>query len=214
MIYINELATILKMENLTNIELIVKIIIGVIGSIATLGKLRDFFANSKLKEEVKIDLEILEKIRNTNILNAEIEEKIKKNVEKAYKNKNENFTNFLYGISLFVGFGFWTINLLGDFQQNFNGWSILTLFISFIGLSIAFGNDDNEEKEEDKMPFLKIGIFEKTNFKFTLIILIFTSILTPILIWKISEFSWWIFLSAIFFIMSITKLYKIVRKVD
>lgn len=202
------------MQNLTNIELIVKIIIGVIGAIATLGKLRDFFANSKLKEELKIDLEILEKIKNTNIYNSEIEEKIRKNISKAYKNRNENFTNFLYGISLFVGFGIWTINLLGDIKENFNGWSILTLCISFIGLSIAFGNEDNEAKEEDKNPFLKIGIFEKTNFKFSLLTFIFTSILTPILIWKINEFSWWIFLSAIFFIMSIIKLAQIIRKIN
>ncbi len=202
------------MLNLTNIELIVKIIIGVIGAIATFGKLRAFFANSKLKEELKIDLEILEKTKNTNLYNSEIEEKIRKNVTKAYKNRNENFTNFLYGISLFVGFGIWTINLLGDIKENYNGWSILTLFISFIGLSIAFGNEEKEEKQEYKTPFLKIGIFEKTNFKFTLLIFIFTSILTPILIWKINEFSWWIFLSAIFFIMSVTKLIQLIRKID
>lgn len=202
------------MKNLTDLETIVKIVIGVIGAIATIGKLRSYFTNSKLKEEVKLDLEIFEKIKNNNLSTNEIEEKISKNITKAYENRNESFTNFLYGISIFVGFGFWTINLIGNIDESFNSWSILTLIISFIGLSIAFGNNDEAQNEKNNTPFIKIGIFEKTNFKFVLIIFLLTSIMTPILIWKIGEFSWWIFLSAIFFLMSVIKLYKIIKKVE
>jgi len=201
------------MTDLTSIETIIKIIIGVIGVISTLGKLKDLFANNKRKQEINTDLDILQKLKNNSELyDSKIETKIKENLQKAYSNKNSDFTDFLWGLSLFIGFGFWTIDLLGNFTD-FNPWAILTLGIAFIGLSISFGTNDKEIVEANEQPFYKIGIFEKTNFKFTIIVLIFTTTILPIMVWKISGFSYWYILVFRFWVMSLLKLCKIIRKI-
>lgn len=202
------------MQDINNIEIITKVIIGVVGAIATLGKLRELFTTAKIKQEISIDLDILEKIKNNESLyTVEIEKKIKFNLNKAYGVKNEGFINFLYGIALFVGFGFWTISLLGDLES-FNAWSILTLIVAFIGLSIAFDTNEKEINENKEIPFYKIGLYEKTNFRFSLIVFAFTVTLTPVLIWKLDGFSFWQFLSGILFILSIVKLKGLIKRIN
>ncbi len=198
------------MENLNHIETYLKIIVGIIGAVVTFGKLRESFASVKRKQELKLDLEILEKLKSNNEFDtSEIEEKINLKLKRAFDNGTENVSNFFIGIAIFVGFGFWSIDIFQTYTE-FNGWIILTLFCSLIGLSMILGNED---KKEDKGVFYQIGFYDKTNFQFGIVITLLTGILTPILIWKLNGFSFWQFLSGLFFVIGIGSLIKNIKRI-
>ncbi|MFC5046092.1 hypothetical protein ACFSTE_05000 [Aquimarina hainanensis] len=109
------------MDSITQIEVYLKIIIGIIGVAAAFGKLREFFASTKKKQELKLDLEILKKLKSADKFETdEIEEKIKRNLNNSFDNNSTNFTNFFTGITVFIGFGFWTIDLINN-SDEFNG---------------------------------------------------------------------------------------------
>jgi hypothetical protein len=136
------------LENLNHIETYLKIIVGIIGAVVTFRKLRASFASVKRKQELKLDLEILEKLKtNDDFEVSEIEEKINYKLKKAFESGTEDITNFFVGIAVFVGFGFWSIDIFRNYSE-FNGWIILTLFCSLIGLSMIFGHDDKKRRKE------------------------------------------------------------------
>jgi hypothetical protein len=199
------------MDSIENIETYLKIFVGFIGAIVTFGKLRDSFASIKRKQELKLDLEILEKLKtNEQFESSEIEEKIRIKLKTAFKNRTENLTNFFIGIAVFIGFGFWTVDIFKNYEE-FNGWIILTLLCSLIGFTMIF---DNNEKIMKKGLFFQIGIYDKANFKISVVIILFTSILTPVLIWKIDGFSFWQFLSGLFFVIGLGSLVRNIKRIE
>jgi hypothetical protein len=196
--------------DLNNIETYIKVFVGIIGAIAALGKLRESFASIKRKQELKLDLEILEKLKsNQQFESSEIEEKINYKLKKAFEDRTENLTNFFVGIAVFVGFGFWSLDILKK-SNEFNGWIILTLLCCLTGLTLIFSNENNEK---EKGIFYKIGFYDKENFRIGIIISLLTGILTVVLIWKLDGFSFWQFLSGLFFVIGIGSLIKNIRKI-
>jgi hypothetical protein len=198
------------MELIDNIETYAKIIVGLIGGIVTFGKLRESFASIKRKQELKIDLEILEILKNKEgFETAKIENKIKSNMNKAFEKDTDNLTNFFVGIAVFIGFGFWSIDIFKN-SETFNGWIILTLMCSLIGLALIFGNND---KSKDSGLFYQIGFYDKGNFQIGFIITLLTAILTPILIWRSDGLSFWQFLSGLFFFIGLGSLIKNTKRI-
>ncbi len=198
------------MGEFNNIENYLKIIVSVIGAIAAFGKLRESFASIKRKQELKLDLEILEKLKSDNEFDySEIKEKIDSKLKTSFDNRTENFTNFFVGIAVFVGFGFWSADIFQK-MESFNGWIILTILCSLIGLSMTLGNDD---KKKEKDIFFQVAFYDKGNFIIGIIITLLAGILTWILIIKIDGFSYWQFLSGLFFAIGIGSLIKNTKKV-
>lgn len=198
------------MENLTNIETYIKILVAIIGGFVAFGKLRESFASIKRKQELKLDLEILEKLKvNKEFDTKDIEEKIELKLKQAFENQTENFTNFFVGIAVFIGFGWWSVEILNNYE-NFNGWIILTIFCSLIGLSLIFDNDD---KSFEKKSFYKIGFYDKDNFKIGIIITLLFGALTPILFWKMDNISFWQFLSGLFFLIGLFGVIKNIKRI-
>jgi len=198
------------MEILSDIDFYAKIIVGVIGAIATFGKLRESFASIKRKQEIKLDLEILEKIKNNEVFQSQdIEAKINEKLNKAFEPDSDSLTNFFTGIAAFVGFGFWSVDIFRT-SANFNGWIILTLSCSLIGLSLVFNKN---VREKDKGVFFQIGLYDKENFRFGLIVTLLTGILTPILILKLNGFSFWQFLSGLFFFIGLGSLIRNIKQI-
>jgi len=186
-----------------------KVIIGIIGALAAIIKLRESFDAIKRKQELKLDLEILEKLKlNNNFNSSKIEEKISSKLNKAFEEKSESLTNFFTGIGVFIGFGFWTYDIFKN-SVSFNPWIILTLLCSLTGLTLIF---DNGNKKEEKELFYKIGLYDKANFKFAIILTILTGILTIFLIWKLEKFSFWQFLSGLFFFIGIATIFKNIKR--
>ncbi len=197
------------MENISNIETYLKIIIGIIGAIATFGKLRENFDSLKRKQELKVDLEIFEKLKNNNEFSTQdLEEKIKLKLKSAFLDRTYNLNNFFVGIAVFIGFGFWSIDLLRNYEY-FNGWVILTLFLSMIGLTMILGN--SEDKDEGEI-FLKVAFYGKKSFQFGVILSLVCGILTGVLIWKLDGFSFWQFLTGLLFIVSITTILRSIKR--
>ena len=67
---------------------------------------------------------------------------------------------------------------------------------------------------DTKEVFLKIGFFDKKNFQAGFIIMTLTGVLTPIMILKMDGFSFWQFLSGLFFIVGLTSLIRNTRKIE
>lgn len=58
------------MENINDIETYLTIIGGIIGGFVAFGKLRESFASIKRKQELKLELEILEKLKTNKDFNT------------------------------------------------------------------------------------------------------------------------------------------------
>lgn len=198
------------MEHFNNIELYAKILVGLTVAIAAFGKIRESFSTSRKKQELKLDLEILEKLKNnTNLFDKSIEENVKSKISKSFENSSDNLTNFLVGIVVFVGFGFWTIDIYQS-SPSFNGWLILTLFCSLLGLVMLFGK---EEKYLRKEVFFTIGFYDKDNFKYGVLITLFSGIITAVLVLKLDSFSFWEFLSGLFFLIGSGSLIRNIKRI-
>lgn len=198
------------MEIINNIETYAKIIIGIIGGIVAFSKLRESFATTKRKQELKLDLEIYEKIKNQDDFQTDdIKNKIKANLNRAFEKDSDSLTNFFVGIAVFIGFGFQSIDILKK-SETFNGWIILTLICSLAGLVLIFGDDD---KKKDSNLFYQIGFYNIENFRIGIVITLLTGILTPILIWELDGLSFWQFLSGLFFFLGLGTLIKNIKRI-
>ena len=194
-----------------NIEIYAKILIGLIGAIVSIGKIRETFSSVKRKQELKLDLEIIEKLYQIDKFDIERIEKITElKLKKYFDNSSEGITDFFIGMVMLVGFGYWSIDLFNG-SENFNGWIILTLFCSLIGLTMIMGN---KPVQQEKDVFYKVGFYDKSNFIYGLLITLFTGILTPILILKLDGFSFWQFLSGLFLIIGIVSLTRNIKRIN
>jgi hypothetical protein len=77
-------------------------------------------------------------------------------------------------------------------------------------LSLIF-NSETDKKE--KGMFYQIGIYDKENFRFGIILTFLSGIITAILILKVDGFSFWQFLSGLFCIIGIGSLIKNIRRI-
>jgi hypothetical protein len=197
------------MLDFTDNELYAKIIVGLTGIFATIIKIRDSFSTIKKKQELKLDLEILEKLESKKDLEVpEIIEKIKENLKKSYTDYTDRLTNFFIGITFFIACGFWTIDLIIG-SKGFNGWIILSLSLALIGFSLIF---DNNEKFKEKEVFLKIGFYDKENFRVGVFFTVFASIISILLVWKMNRFSFWQVIPALFALVGFINVLKNIRR--
>lgn len=198
------------MEIFDKIDIYPKIIVALTGLIAAFIKIRDSYSSTRLKEKIKLDLEVYELLnKNGDFDKAELKETIEKNISNSLTHEKNGFADFFVGLVIFVGFGLWTVDIF-QFYKSFNGWIILTAFLSLTGLSMLF---DNKDKRKSKEVFFQIGLYDKTNFQFGFVITGLTAILTPTLIFKMDGFSFWQFLSGVFFIIGLMSIIKNIKRI-
>jgi len=196
-----------------NLELIQKITLIVTGVIALLFKVKNYFSVKNQKQDLKLDIEILDSLKKLN--NPKIgtlEEKIINDLEKIYDKKiihSSGFTGLIIGLTFFIGFGWWSINIYNNHSE-FNPWIILTMFFSGSGISMILMDTSRTIKNE---PFFKIGFYEKSNMRFGLIISIISGLTLFILIIKLESFSLWEFLSGFIFLYGLFMIGKNIRKI-
>ena len=177
------------------------------GIIAAFLKIREGLSIHRKKQELKTDLEIYELSIKNEIATSELKENIEKRVSKLSDIKNDGLTNFITGTAVFVGFGLWSIDIYQN-NPDFNGWIVLTLFCSLAGLSMMLGRT---EEKEPKETFIQIHFKDKKNFQFGIIITLLGGLITPILILKSDGFSFWQFLSGLFFFIGLISLIKNIK---
>lgn len=177
------------------------------GIIAAFLKIREGLSVHRKKQELKTDLEIYELSIKNQIATSELKEHIEKRVNKLPDIKNDSLTNFLTGTAVFVGFGLWSIDIYQS-SPGFNGWIVLTLFCSLVGLSMMLGKT---VEKESKQTFLQVHFIDEKNFQFGVILTFLCGLVTPILILKLDGFSFWQFLSGLFFFIGLISLIKNVK---
>lgn len=198
------------MEIFESIDIYPKIIIAMTGLIAAFIRIKDSYSITRHKENIKLDLEIYDLLnKNGDFDRAELKEKIEKNISKSLAAEENGLINFFVGLVVFVGFGLWTIDIFHS-SPSFDGWIILTAFFSLTGLSTLFVKNDSKSSKD---VFLQIGFYDKANFLIGFIISGMSAIITSVLILTMDGFSFWQFVSGLFFVIGIMSIFKNVRRI-
>lgn len=170
-----------------------KLFIAITGLITVIVKFVDSFSETRRKNSLKTDLELLEKLNSENLNvedKAKINNQIKVILEEYFKIKETTFKLFdiFYALTLFVGFGWWTVYIY-ETSHGFSPWTILTGLISFLGLGILI--DGRWIKKSVGVPLITIVVYKGIHIS---IILIGLSTLTGLYIWNIykSYTNWFI----------------------
>lgn len=135
-----------------NFDLLAKWFIALTGLISVIIKFSDSISLHRRKNNLKTDLELLEKIKKDDI-DPEDVSRIKakrKKILNEYLEIEETslkWFDVFYALILFVGFGWWTIHIY-EINSDFSPWTIITGLISFIGLALLLDNKWRKKSEE------------------------------------------------------------------
>lgn len=196
------------MEEFTNFNTvdIIKLIVASSGFLILISRFKEEFTDKKRRQNLKIDLEILEKVTNIDKLeNKHIHSQVKKEISHIYDKENYEslgLSSFLTSLIMTFGFSIWTISI---FQNNdtFNPWSILTMLLACIGFSGLF---DLNKKRKKKGAFFKVEFHDKENFMIAFYMVVIGSIILSVLLFMYDKkFNWGIFTASLFaFIGAVT----------
>ena len=95
-------------------------------------------------------------------------------------------------------------------RESFNGWIIMTIFLSLVGISIML-DINRREDQKAKEVFLQINLLDKGNFQMIVIFTLLFGILTAILFTKIEGFSFWQFLTGLLFFSGLVGLARSIK---
>lgn len=154
-------------ENAT-LELTAKIIGVITAIVAILYKIKEYFSIYRSKQNLKNDLEILKLSQENNLdastkLNAQLNESLN-NIyftrSRKFKSRIERIQNIVYGLFVFIGFGYWTFSIAMD-SGSFSGWILIPAFLSLVGLLMIFDKPDEvkEGQIESRIPVVTIKIY-------------------------------------------------------
>ncbi|QCX39566.1 hypothetical protein FF125_14365 [Aureibaculum algae] len=176
-------------------ETVLKLAVSLVGLISFIIKILDSFSQTSRKRKLKTDLDLLDKINSSNI---DSEDKVKvnerlKEILQEYLDIKETtikWFDIFYALTLFVGFGWWTIYIY-QVNTEFSPWTILTGLFSFAGLSLLIDNKWRKKKEGKVI--LNITILD--DFKYAVIILGLALLIGLFLYTKHTGYShWYIFI--------------------
>ena len=137
-------------------------------------KMREDFNIFKKKQNVKIDLEILELIKKEQTLNeSNLVNELKINISNIYgkldyESKLVNLFLFLLGVLFLGGFSWWTIDLYYKYLS-FTPWMLLTSFFAFLGFIWIFHKEKKRSTEQNveqnvELVFFKVEVVDKKSF--------------------------------------------------
>lgn len=163
------------LEDLLNIDNdvygIIKIIVALIGFLSLIIKIQEFFSDVKRRQNLKLDLEILELGNKNNSVDTKyISKSVQDEIAKLYDSETytrKNIVDYLIGLFLFIGFGYWTIEIFNN-GDKFNPWTLLTMFLSLAGLITLFSRNSSKKYKGE---FMRIEFHDKSNYWMSLIIL-------------------------------------------
>jgi hypothetical protein len=197
------------MLDLGNLDTILKFAIGAITLLISIATFKERFATHAKKQELKTDLEILEKIKeNADLFDENIIAKVKKDLKEAYQ-KNNGIFEFLYGIGIFFGFGYWTYDIIVK-AGGFSPWAILTLIISLVGIALLFESNGND-KEKSNGVFYRLSLINKETFRFGIVVFLLSSITFTILLFQYSNSFWANYVSGILVILGLLTIKKCIK---
>lgn len=194
-------------------ELFFKIVISIKSAITVFLKLMDVLSSNQRRRDLVSEMELLSRLSKLDV-DEENRENINKKVNSTLasflesKRKKINFFNLFYSLCLFVGFGWWTLQIYNTYQT-FNPWIILTALISFIGFSLILDNNWSEEKDTKDKVLFSIKLMKDIRIA---IIVLGSSITIGILLYlKIKEYSNWMILIVVLLLMGLKVLFDSVK---
>lgn len=190
-----------------SIDLYPKIIIAASGFFVLLMKIRDSLSGYKKKQELKLDLELYDLSQKNELENTELKESIEQRLKQLKLPNEDGLISFFMGLAVFIGFALWSVDIYQS-SPGFNGWIILTMIFSSIGFTMLLGRNENKNP---RVIFLKVLFYDKTNFMFGLVITLVSGILTAVLVLQLESFSFWQFLTGLFFIIGFMSLLKNIK---
>lgn len=96
------------MEFLKDFDIYPKLIVALSGLIALFIKIKDAYSPTRTKQNIKLDLEIYEMIKNNNDFNkADLKRTIESNIKKSMNKDGRGLTNFIVGLAVFIDFELW-----------------------------------------------------------------------------------------------------------
>ncbi|MBI1806505.1 MAG: hypothetical protein HYR76_05580 [Ignavibacteria bacterium] len=137
------------MQNI-DIELVLKVLVGVAGIIVSLFQLRNLKPISR--SAIKTDLEMLKMLDESDPNHAMIKARFDETIRRVYSmdhstgTKVHSWRDFIFGVTFLSVFSVWTILLL---KNGFTPWSLLTGFFAVAGLGgIMNGFDPKRAKQK------------------------------------------------------------------
>ncbi len=202
------------MLNNISMEETIKLFIAVTGLITLILKLVEALNVNQKKKDLVLDLELLQKTSKLNLSPEDdnvIKEQIKLTLAEFLEKREKRigWFNLFYSLVLFVGFGWWTLEIY-KMSVGFNPWLILTTIFSFVGLGLLLENNWMKRKEQNKEKIIfKIIITKGIT---TALVFTFTTISIGLLLYlKILRYSHWMVLIGALFLMGLKMLYDSIR---
>jgi hypothetical protein len=195
-------------------EIYIELFIAVTGLVSVILKLIDSLTSNQRKKELVTDLELLSKA-STLDLTIDEKEKIKQQTSKVlkdfieYRNTKINWFDLFYALSLFVGFGWWTLEIY-TLSSGFNPWIILTTLFSFIGLALVIDTNWMKKVQESKDNVLLKIIINK-DIKFAVVVLGTTITLGLMLYFKLICYHNWMIIPAAIFLIGLKLLFDSIK---
>lgn len=190
---------------------IMKIVVASIGFISIIIKLQDFFSDVRRRQNLKLDLEILELAKRSNSSETKhVSQTVEKEMAQIYDSESfvrKNSFDYLIGLFLFIGFGYWTIDIFNS-NDKFNPWTLLTMFLSLSGLITLFNRDSTKNYKGE---FLRIEFHDRSNYWLSSIIGFISSFTLIYLVIQDQKMSIWSTVAGLFSIFFLSILYKSTR---
>jgi hypothetical protein len=197
-----------------DVSLYTQLVIGSTGLFAFIMKVRGYFSDSRRKQNLKTDLEILELCKKSNVEDISLVQlRVKEQIESSFNHNlrsSGEFGTFLTGLFMFVGFGLWTADIFQRSYPQFNPWSILTIAMAVAGLSMLLFSNTLRGKYE---PFILFGIYDKKNLQIGLFFFFISAISLTFLVMTSDHFNFGMFLSGLFLFVSIRTFVTNIKRV-
>lgn len=195
-------------------ETYIKFFIATIGLISIILKLIDSLTSNQRKKELVTDLELLNKTAKLDLTDNE-KELIKQQTSNIikdfieYRNVYINWFDLLYALSIFIGFGWWTLYIYKT-SLDFNPWMILTTILSFVGLAMIIDTNWMKKSQNSKENIL-ITIIINKDIKTAIGVLGISITIGLILFLKLAAYSHWMILLFVIFIIGLKLLFDSIK---
>lgn len=145
------------------LDLIIKFAASATTFLIAFKNLQRYFSNHRKRVLLKTDLELLKLFTDNNLDSNLIRSRIKRVEKDVYADKRNywfaSIIEVLVGLFLFVGFGLWSLKIYTS-NNGFSPWLILTTFISVLGLSMLFQENENDKaKEKNRKAVFSLEIY-------------------------------------------------------
>lgn len=156
-------------------------------------KIQEVVSQKIRRDSLKTAVDIYSLIKDDKLIDAEeLAAYIAEEVSLVYTSRHSRrlkFSNFVFGIVIFVGFFMWSTSLFFKFAS-FSPWVIVTAFVSAAGLALILDPTQSKVAGESS-EFYRISFYNRSSFVIGVALTSVFSIVSVGLVYYQSTWSWW-----------------------